>query len=166
MDEPLTAASWPEAVTLVRQLGAGTKARVPKSAGSPPDDLRLRRSNVPWSVHRGAAAVYREDVPGEHLQVREYGDHWLVELDRHNPHYRPARHVAVDTRSYTVNALSNPVWTAIGIALFTPVRSLQFTEEVATLAVDAPKSLVESGLETARDGLSLLTLRRGSESAS
>lgn len=157
MDEPLTATSWTEAATLVRQLGDGTTARLPKAdAPSLPDDLPLRRSNVPWSVHRGAVTVFREDVPGPHLQVREYGDHWLVELDRHNPHYRPARHVAVDTRSYAWDALTHPGWTAVGLALFAPVRSLQFAEEMASLAVETPRSLVETGLESAREGLSLL----------
>lgn len=154
MTELLTAESWDEALVLLEQLGCGTHVTVSK-ADEPalPPGLRLRRSNVPWSVHKGATAVYRQDTPGTHVQIRDYADRWVVELDNHNPRYRPARHVAVDTREYVRTVVSQPLWSLTGVTLFTPVRSVQFAEEMATLAAGTPLSLLARGLETARKGL-------------
>jgi hypothetical protein len=154
MSEPLTAATWTDAVFLLRQLGPGTKVEVSKAdEPSLPADLNLRRSNVPWSVHKGARAVYREDTPGEHVQLREFPDRWTLELDRHNPRYRPARHVAADTTDYTIAALSDPFWTLTGFTLYTPVRSIQFAEEMTALAVETPVSILGRGIEAARKRL-------------
>jgi hypothetical protein len=154
MSEPLSAATWADAVFLLRQLGPGTKVEVSKAdEPSLPTDLDLRRSNVPWSVHKGARAVYREDTPGEHVQLREYPDHWALELDQHNPRYRPARHVAADTTDYAIAALSDPLWTLTGLTLYTPVRSIQFAEEMTTLAVETPASILGRGVEAARKRL-------------
>lgn len=154
MTEPLTAGSWEEALVLLEQLGCGTQVAVSKAAEPTlPRSLRLRRSNVPWSVHKGATAVYRQDTPGKHVQIRDYADRWVAELDNHNPRYRPARHVAVDTRQYVRSVVSQPLWTLTGVTLFTPVRSVQFAEEMATLAAETQISLLERGLETARKGL-------------
>lgn len=154
MSEPVSARSWADAVFLLRQVGPGTTVEVSKAdEPSLPAGVDLRRSNVPWSVHKGARAVYREDAPGEHVQLREYPDRWTLELDRHNPRYRPARHVAVDTGNYAVTALSDPLWTLTGITLYTPVRSIQFAEEMAALAVETPFSVLGRGVEAARKRL-------------
>ncbi|WP_255198447.1 hypothetical protein [Halorarius litoreus] len=155
MSEPLTVPSWGAALGVLRELGPGTTVRVSKADEPELPAIPLRRSNVPWSVHKGAIAVYREDTAGEHVQLREYDDHWTLELDRHNPRYRPARHVAVDTRDYRKGALSHPLRTLTGATLYTPVRSIQFAEEMATLAVETPLSILDRGLETARKGLSM-----------
>lgn len=151
MSEPVAAGSWSDALLLVQQLGPCTQVEVSKAdEPSLPRSLNLRRSNVPWSVHKGARAVYREDVPGEHVQLREYPDRWTLEVDRHNPRYRPARHVAVDTRNYTMSVLSDPLWTLTGFTLYTPVRSIQFAEEMAALAVETPFSVLGRGVAAAR----------------
>ncbi|PSQ14990.1 hypothetical protein BRD02_07385 [Halobacteriales archaeon QS_8_69_73] len=88
---------WNEAVTLARSLDADAEVRLPKAAAPTlPADLDLRRSNFPWSIHKGAVAVYREREPGAHLQIREYPAVWVVTTDSYNPRYRPLGHAAVD----------------------------------------------------------------------
>lgn len=155
MEEPLTVESWRQAIAAVRHLDLDEPVRVPKAAEPAlPAGLPLRRSNVPWSVHKGATNVYREDVPGEHLQIREYRDHWTVQRDSHNPHYRPARHLALDTGDYTLDAVSNPLLTATGLALFGPIRGVQFVESVSSEALGAYLSLLDRGVGLARAGLS------------
>jgi hypothetical protein len=93
----LTLSSWPVALAVVRHAAPDPEVTVPKAAEPALPNLPLRRANVPFSVHRGAWRVYREDVPVEHVQIREYADRWTVELDRHNPRYRPVWHVATGT---------------------------------------------------------------------
>lgn len=91
------AADWGGAVALARSLAPDGSVSLPKAAEPAlPADLDLRPSNFPWSIHKGAVAVYREAERGEHLQVREYPDRWVVTTDSHNPRYRPAAHAAVD----------------------------------------------------------------------
>lgn len=93
----VAAADWHEAVALARALGTEVSVQLSKAAApSLPTDLDLRPSNFPWSIHKGAVAVYREAERGEHLQVREYPDRWVVTTDSHNPRYRPAAHATVD----------------------------------------------------------------------
>lgn len=153
MSESLTAASWETAFAVVRQLGPGTTVRVSKADESSLPPLRVRQSNVPYSVHKGALSVYREDSPGEHLQIREYPDEWTVELDRHNPHYRPARHVALDTRRYARDAVSTPLSTALAVAVFSPIRSVQLVEQLSGAAIAAPLSALDSGISLLRNAV-------------
>jgi hypothetical protein len=105
MDDP-TAANWDEAIGLARTLGYDADLRVPKSSEPAlPASLSLRRSNFPWSIHKGATAVYRETERGDHLQIREYPRVWTVSRDHYNPHYRPVGHAAVDIPAHLLVAM-------------------------------------------------------------
>lgn len=74
--------SWDAAVTLLRHVVPDAIVTVPKATEPTlPTDLPLRRSDVPWSIHKGARRIYRETRPGIHLQIREYSDRWTAELD-------------------------------------------------------------------------------------
>lgn len=146
--------SWDAALTIVRQLVPEAMVTIPKEAEPTlPEGVSVRRSNVPWSIHKGAWRVYREDRPGDHLQIREYPDRWTVELDQHNPHYRPLRHVAVDTTDYTRNAARHPIGTASDVLVFGPVRSAQLAAGVATSAALAPITMLDTVLGRVVDSL-------------
>ena len=109
--------SWAEAVAVARALDGDGSVRVSKAAEPTlPPDLDLRRSNFPWSIHKGAVAVYREADRDEHLQVREYPGHWVVTLDRYNPRYRPLGHASVDV----------PVHMLVAMGTLTPVRGYRW----------------------------------------
>ena len=108
---------WNEAVTLARSLDADAEVRLPKAAAPTlPADLDLRRSNFPWSIHKGAVAVYREREPGAHLQIREYPAVWVVTTDSYNPRYRPLGHAAVDV----------PATTLLAVTTLTPVQGYRW----------------------------------------
>ena len=125
------AGDWTEAVTVARSLGTDATVRVSKAAEpSLPADLDLRPSNFPWSIHKGAVAVYREAERGEHLQIREYPDHWVVSLDRYNPRYRPVGHATVDV----------PVHLLVATGLLTPVQGYRW---VLGDRLPSPTSAVE-----------------------
>lgn len=124
--------SWPAALAVVRYALPDGEVTVPKWAEPSLPDIPLRRANVPFSVHKGAWRVYREDERGSHVQIREYADHWTVELDRHNPRYRPVRHLAADTREYTRATVSHPVRSAFGLFVFGPLRGVQLAEQLTT----------------------------------
>jgi hypothetical protein len=134
--EPLEVESWPAALAVVRHVRTDGEVRVPKWAEPELPDIPIHRANVPFSVHKGAWRVYREDEPGAHVQIREYRDHWTVELDRHNPRYRPVRHVAADTRAYTRDRAGHPVETAFGLFVFGPLRGLQLAEQLTSTAFE------------------------------
>lgn len=140
--------SWDAARAIVEYVVPDALVTVSKG-GEPtlPRDLSMRRSNVPWSIHKGAWRVYRDDRPGEHLQIREYDDHWTVELDHHNPHYRPLRHVAVDTPTYIREAVGDPFGTTTDLVAFGPLRTAQFT----TTAALTPVRVVDDLLTTVID---------------
>ncbi len=139
--------SWETALAIVRYVLPDAEVTVPKRAEPLlPEDLPLRRSNVPWSIHKGARRVYREDRPGAHVQIREYDDHWTVQRDRYNPHYRPVRHVALDTPVYTTEAITDPIGTTVDLLLYTPVRSVQLADQLTTDGVSTVASVLELGL--------------------
>jgi hypothetical protein len=142
--------AWDVALTLLRHIDPEAVVTVPKTAEPTlPPEPSFRRSNVPWSIHKGAHRVYREDCPGSHLQVREYGDHWTVERDQHNPHYRPVRHVLTDTAAYRGRAVTHPVETTVGLLAFGPVRTAQFLGQVATTAALTPVTTLDRLVSTA-----------------
>ena len=96
MDERI-AGDWDEAILLARSLDDDAEVRLSKTvAPALPPELSVRSSNFPWSIHKGAVAVYREDERGRHLQIREYPDSWVVSTDSYNPRYRPLKHATVD----------------------------------------------------------------------
>lgn len=136
--------SWDVALALVRHVMPDADVTVPKRAEPIlPRGLSVRRSDVPWSVHKGARRVYREDRPGEHVQIREYPDRWTVQLDSFNPHYRPVRHVAVDTREYTREAALHPLRTTSGLLLYSPIRALQLGSQISTDSTALLVSILE-----------------------
>jgi len=97
MGDRLRTQSWGQAIALARQVGYQSRVVVPKTVEPAlPSYLDARPSNFPWSIHEGATRVYREDTPGEHLQIREFPDRWEVSLDRSNPHHRPISHARRD----------------------------------------------------------------------
>lgn len=138
MGERLEAPGWDEARGLARALGPGATVSVPKSAAPTlPDDDRIAPANFPWSLHKGAVRVYREDEPGGHLQIREYPTRWTVEYDRFNPRYRPVSHARRDIRPRAVAGL--PVFaTAQGFRLAgrLTTRTVEFGVGVADTTVD------------------------------
>lgn len=131
--------SWAAAIGLLRHVLPDAEVTVSKQTEPLlPSDLPVRRSNAPWSVHKGARRVYREARRGTHLQIREYPDRWVLEVDASNPHYRPIRHVALDTGPYTLAALAHPLRTTLALALYAPARSVQVGAD-----------LLDAGLSTA-----------------
>ncbi|MFB6142181.1 MAG: hypothetical protein ABEJ30_02430 [Halorientalis sp.] len=126
MSERVSAENWRRALALARQLDRGTVVSVAKSAEPTlPEDIDLLRSNFPWSIHKGATAVYREDSPGEHIQIREYPDRWTVARDSSNPHYRPINHARHDVTTAAVATL--PV--------FATVQTVRLSGQLATEVV-------------------------------
>lgn len=143
--------SWDAALALVRHVVPDAEVTVSRLAEPIlPPGLPVRRSSVPWSVHKGARRVYREDRPGEHVQIREYPDRWTVELDSFNPHYRPVRHVVLDTGPYTREALTHPVRTTTDALLYGPIRTVQFGVQIATNATSTMGRLLRPVVPTSR----------------
>jgi hypothetical protein len=144
--EKRIAGDWQEAVALARSLDAETEVRLSKAVEPAlPPDLDLRRSNFPWSIHKGAPAVYRENERGEHLQIREYPAAWVVTTDGYNPRYRPVGHATVDV----------PATMLVAMATLTPVQSYRwvfgdrFPSPASTLSFTA--STLERGAELGKD---------------
>lgn len=134
--------SWAAAIGLLRHVLPDAEVTVSKQAQPLlPPDLPVRRSNAPWSVHKGARRVYREARPGAHLQIREYPDRWVLERDASNPHYRPVRHVAYDTAPYTLASLANPLDTTVALALYAPARLVRFGADLLTIGLSATDRL-------------------------
>lgn len=116
MDERI-AGDWDEAIALARSLDPEPEVRLSKAvAPSLPADLDVRRSNFPWSIHKGAVAVYRERERGEHIQIREYPASWVVTTDTYNPRSRPLGHATVDV----------PATMLIAMTTLTPVQSYRW----------------------------------------
>lgn len=115
--ERLEVDEWSEAILLARSAGYDGAIRVPKTAEpSLPESPEFHRSNFPWSIHKGAVAVYREATRDEHLQLREYPDYWVVSLDHYNPRYRPIEHAAVDI----------PMSMLLAMGTLTPLRGYRW----------------------------------------
>lgn len=93
---------------MARRAGYGETITVPKAEvfGIP---TNFESSSL--SLHFGAKAVYREDRARDSLQLREYDDHYTLQLDRYNPEYRPVAHAIADAPEYTIGAA------ALGAAL-------------------------------------------------
>jgi len=146
--EERTAGDWDEAIALARSLGAETEVRLSKAvAPALPDDLPVRRSNFPWSIHKGAVAVYREREVGEHLQIREYPAFWSVTTDGFNPRSRPLSHATVDIPATmliamaTLTPIQSDRW-VFGDRLPSPSDTLAFTAATLGDGVDLGKDLL------------------------
>lgn len=137
MVETFEAAEWSTALAHARHLGHEHRVVVSKAdEPSLPDDVDLRTSNFPWSIHGGAQRVYREDSPGEHLQIREYRDRWTVSLDRVNPHYQPFGHARSDV----------PAASLASLPLFAATQSVHFAGRLSASAIERQGSLVNDTL--------------------
>ncbi|WP_424017254.1 hypothetical protein ACOZ4N_15410 [Halorientalis pallida] len=137
MVETYEAAGWDEALARARQVGHGNRVVVSKAAEpSLPETVDLRPSNFPWSIHSGALRVYREDSPGEHLQLKEYRDRWVVSLDRVNPHYQPFGHARNDV----------PAASLVSLPLFAATQSVRLAGGLSAAAIEKQGSLVNDGL--------------------
>mgnify|MGYP006280891033 CR=1 FL=1 len=147
MGGDLTLDSWGQAIAASRGLTHGTTIVVPKVAEPTlPHSVDLRLSNFPWSIHKGATRVYRENTPGDHLQVREYPDHWTVQRDRSNPHYRPVSHARGDipATTATVTIATFPVFTALTTLNLAGQLTAQATDLSMTLFADGVVPLVNA----------------------
>jgi len=137
MVETYEATGWAEALARARQVGHGNRVVVSKAVEAAlPDSIEVRLSNFPWSIHGGAVRVYREDSPGEHVQIKEFRDRWEVSLDRVNPHYQPLGHARNDV----------PVSSLVSLPLFAATQSVGLVGALAAGAVEKQGSLVNDGL--------------------
>lgn len=101
-DKP-KAHTWAQAKRLSEQE-YGKKIKIPKTSEPrlPPE---FEQSTL--SINGGANAVYRDQQATDSFQIREYGDYWTIELDRHNPEQGNAvAHAFLDAPKYTLSALA------------------------------------------------------------
>ena len=84
--------TWSEAEQLARKLTAKTNLVVPKARleEAPP----YKRSLLGRS--RGALRQYRCHRPQYNLHIKEFESHWVLHVDRWNPHLHAVRHILVD----------------------------------------------------------------------
>lgn len=84
--------SWDEAEALARKLQPKTNLVVPKArlAEEPP----YNRSGLGRS--RGALRQFRCHRPQYNLHIKEFEQHWVLHVDRWNPHLHALRHILVD----------------------------------------------------------------------
>lgn len=137
MVETYEATGWEEALARARQLGHEHRVVVSKAAEPGlPESVDLRASSFPWSIHAGAMRVYREDSPGEHLQIREFRDRWAVSLDRVNPHYKPFGHARNDV----------PAASLASLPLFAATQSVRLAGGLSAAAIEKQGSLVNDRL--------------------
>ncbi|WP_455448215.1 hypothetical protein [Natrinema thermotolerans] len=98
------AASWHEALRLAREQRYSTKIKLPQKLAGPLP-RRFERSGL--SIPNGATAVYRDQQAEDSFQVREFDDHYTVEMDRHNPEKGNAvAHAVYDATAYTAIGLA------------------------------------------------------------
>lgn len=96
------ATSWNAAFHMARQE-YGRTIKVPKVAAGPVPP-RFTKSTL--SLPLGANAVYRDQRPTDSFQIREFDDHYTVQLDRHNPENGNAfKHAVTDALPYTLVAV-------------------------------------------------------------
>lgn len=89
---PLGALDWETVERMVRRLPRKTSLVLPKAnLGVPPPYPRSRRGRP-----RGALRQFRDQRRRHSLHVKEFARHWVLHLDRFNPHAYPLRHLAVD----------------------------------------------------------------------
>ena len=84
--------SWAEVETMTRSLNPKTNLVVPKSVL--PEAPPYRRSRL--GRKRGADGQYRCHRGHFNLHIKEFASHWIVHVDRYNPHLHVFRHLFVD----------------------------------------------------------------------
>lgn len=86
---------------MARRAGYGETITVPQAeVFGIPTNFEPSSRSLPF----GAQAVYREDRDRDSLQLREYDDHYTLQLDRYNPEYRLVAHAIADVPEYTIGA--------------------------------------------------------------
>lgn len=95
--------SWDSAFHMARQE-YGKKVKISKvAAGRLPPQF----TESPMSLPMGANEVYRDQRATDSFQIREYDDHYTVQMDRHNPDDGNAvKHAVTDAFPYTLAAVS------------------------------------------------------------
>lgn len=94
--------SWNAAFHMARQE-YGKKIKLSKSTAGP---IPAQFTESPMSLPLGAQAVYRDQRPTNSLQIREYDNHYTVQLDQHNPDEGNAvKHAVTDALPYTLGAI-------------------------------------------------------------
>lgn len=97
-----TAYSWAEASRRVHDEEYGEKIELPKEYAA---ELPRRFESSDRSIRGQANAVYRDQQKTDSIQVREYDDKWVLEVDRHNPETgKPLAHVIEDAPEYALGA--------------------------------------------------------------
>lgn len=94
--------SWNTAFYMAQQE-YGKKVKISKMAagGLPP-----QFTESPISLYMGANKVYRDQRATDSFQIREYDDHYTVQMDRHNPDDGNAvKHAMTDALPYTLAAV-------------------------------------------------------------
>lgn len=101
-NQKLRAHSWPEAKRLANKHRYGTKVVVPKwSVGGLPREFEPSA----LSIRIQANAVYRDQRALDSFQIREFDDHWTIEMDQYNPEEGYAiQHAVADAPLYTLAA--------------------------------------------------------------
>lgn len=103
--------SWNVYFRDVRGKDYGDKIKVPKSKVGPiPSNFE---SSV-LSIKAGAEEVYREKKAKDSIQIREYENHYTLQLDKYNPQHHPLAHAVVDATGYTLAATAGAVIVAKG----------------------------------------------------
>ncbi|WP_436348805.1 hypothetical protein [Natronorubrum sp. FCH18a] len=105
-----TAHSWGDAKRLAREQKYKTKIKLSKqNAPFLPSEFEPSSLSIPGSANE----VYRDQNPTDSFQIREYDDHWTIEMDQHNPETgKMVAHAVQDAPSYTLAAL------VVGAAIF------------------------------------------------
>jgi hypothetical protein len=113
MDERSTSGgplTWSRVESIARSLEPKTNLVVPKTvlADAPP----YQRS--PLGRLRGALRQFRCNRALENLHIKEFEGHWVVHVDRYNPHRHVMRHLAIDhgfrTFLHVAQLLIPPTW--------------------------------------------------------
>ncbi len=88
---------WKKYITQVRKLPYNTFLRVPKDAV---DGLPENCAESHMAFKKGAEKTFRENVPVDSLHIREYADHYTLEVDHYNPHYNLLKHCITDLKKH------------------------------------------------------------------
>ena len=112
MNEPVTA--WDIVESMVLAQPAGRDLRVAKVDLPDPGMAGMRRA---LGIPKGTLRHFRRPVRGVScMHVREYGDHYEVHWDRHDPRRRPFAHWWGDIRGGKVS-LPATLLAAAGVTL-------------------------------------------------
>lgn len=84
--------TWTEVESMTRSLEPKTNLVVPKSVL--PDAPPYKRSGL--GRKRGAERQFRCHRGHFNLHIKEFDSHWVVHVDRYNPHLHVVRHLMVD----------------------------------------------------------------------